>query len=178
MKTIKKNFTILEVLIALILSSIIISFLFKTFSTMAIFDKKIEEEKDFHIEKHLFYSQLSYLFDNIRLPLKQTKNGIQFFIYNGADPEKGFAGKIKAALFLQKKSLFCELESQNGKKRNECLIKKTKGVNFFFHKKDGTIQKKWENEELPCAIEIEVLQDKEKWRFIFPNQQLPIIFYR
>lgn len=141
---IKKNFTLLEVIIALFLISIILSFIFTFFSNLTKIEKNIEATKKEIYERNFLYIKLNNIFTNLKDQFFTTdeNNKLTFnFLYDAkVDLNPNFSSIINGKLYIDEKDdLILESISNDKKdeKRKEILFHKVKKIEAKFLANDS-----------------------------------------
>ncbi len=157
--TIKKNnFTLLEIIISLFLMSIIITFLFGSFSKIMKLEKNIEEKKEKILKINHLQIRLNQVFSNIyqgdfinQSPFytKRAKNFNGLILYmsydNKIDSDANFSSVLRAKLFIDENKNLCLQtfsRDKNQAPRIEILLKNVKGIEYkFLAKNDSKLEK-------------------------------------
>ncbi|MFI5333607.1 MAG: hypothetical protein ACHQT8_00380 [Chlamydiales bacterium] len=191
----KRPFTLLEVTIALFLTSILLFFIFGFFRQTTMqniaaqeLDAKVCIYEKAEMRLATLFSSLSQE-EQGKPPLFYTEHSTKgpqliFSFQNGADTDPLFSGKIRARLLLEKNKTLelhlLPLEGE-GKMRKEVLLENVKELNFeFFDLNQKTQVPKWakEQENLPAMVYITADHGVQKTQFVFflPPSTKPVIY--
>ncbi len=88
----KKGFTLIEIVVVIVLTSILIVFITSTLSKIRLTEVKIEKKTSFDKELYLLYNSLSSLIKNVS----------SFFLFNNGIRTNYFLGKDNEITFLSK----------------------------------------------------------------------------
>lgn len=193
-RLVKRPLTLLEVTIALFLTSFLVVFLFGFFREISMenieaetFDEKLfplektemrlgallsaveEEEKD---KPALFYTEF------------KGGNELIFSFNNGIDEDPLFSGPIRAHLGVSKKQLELHLLplEEDRKVRKEILMENVKNVGFsFFHLESKEWKSEWDKESGSLPVMMKVIlakEDGQTFEFVFflPPSTKPVIY--
>jgi hypothetical protein len=172
---IKKNFTLLEVIIALFLISIMLSFIFTFFSNLTKIEKNIEITKNEIYERNFLYIKLNNIFTNLKDQFFTTDENKELtfnFLYDAkVDLDPNFSSIINGKLYIDENdNLILESFSNDKKdeKRKEILFKKVKTfeVKFLSNDSDTNYLK-------------EKISSNVNWYFFWPKEKksIPSIIY-
>lgn len=122
----KYFFALLEVLIAILLSSIIITVLMKAFFQTTGVSKKIEKQQTAVLEKRFFQMRLKRVF-NRKLSNLEIKDNVAHFLFdNEIDENPDFSKKVSGSLFLnEERQIILSIEpakNSNGQNREEVIF--------------------------------------------------------
>lgn len=180
----KKNFTLIELIVSLFLISTILFVLFKFFISISKVEISFEKSKKEIFFKNRMNVKLNTIFSKLSSKTFKfyTENRSLFFEYDrGIDPDPAFSAIISSSLFInKKKELILRIYSSDNKSlKDEVLAKNIKDLSFeFIYKKNGKIKTKshWskKKKELPSIIKIKL--DKNIFAFFSPNMQSSITY--
>lgn len=190
----RRPITLLEVTIALFLTSFIVVFLFGFFREISMenIDAERLDEKIFPLEKTEM--RLGALLSALPEEEKETPplfyteykggNALTFAFDNGIDEDPLFSGTIRASLGLSKKQLELHLLplEEDLKTRKEILMDNVKNIEFgFFHLENKEWERGWDKESgaLPAMMKIQLTkEDGQAIEFIFflPPSTKPVIY--
>ena len=180
-----RAFTLLEVMIALALASMLMLFLFDMYREVAV--QKIAAEK---LEEKQFAEQkvqmrLTEIFSKASLREDELFNvrgkDIFFTFHNGVDADSRFSGEVKGLLSHSKERLELRIRPLDGSgERMELLMENVKAVTyeFFDKEKERAWTPHWDNESLsiPAMIKLKITKKDEKeteFAFFLPPANLP-----
>src|SRR3972149_7040574 len=186
----KRNFTLLETIISLLILSIILTFLMHFFVSLNKVEKKIEIQKIREFEKSHLNSRLNFIFSQTKEIYLEKKDDITYLnvtFDNAIDIDQNFSKYVFAKIYLKDKKLLMDIYSLNKKikeKREEILFENVEKINFSFLpkevftdglKKNGNVfLDSWpkENNSLPYSIVITI--NEIKFAFFIPRQDVSI----
>ncbi|MFA5249839.1 MAG: hypothetical protein WC371_00285 [Parachlamydiales bacterium] len=171
----KKSFTLLELLAALVLASLLLSLLLSfTFQLFGL-ERNIKITKELFFQRAALEIRLGQLLGALSPPLKDqprtlyTKDSHLFFYFQGGvDPNPFFSGKLLGELFLSKRGelvLITRSLKQKTLCRQELLWEDATGLEFVFFQKNasGNPQKPpfkktrlWQKNGYPDALKIKI----------------------
>ena len=162
MKTLRRlTFSLIEVLIATGIASILIGVIFFGFTNILRTKRKIESTTLIVLQRKLLQERLTQIFcsiskDNPRFTYKNEK--IAFVFHHGVDHDPVFSGAVQAALYLEHGSLYLELASLKDEKakRTERLMDHVANIKWtcIYPDRDN-------KEGVPIAIRLDLTDDDE-----------------
>jgi len=192
MKKRKKSLTLLEVIIALSLASILLTTVFSTYYQITVAHRKLEKAKEAVLSNKIIQQRLCYIFSHLSFEKKinsstQTESIPPFYTSklpdskeialileynNGIDPDPSFCGNIKSELYLTHENELCLMSySLNGMKRKEIFKENISRwqMTFFepLSKDPHTHSWDFEKEGAPPIVEIELFLNQEIEPLIF-----------
>ena len=194
----RRPFTLLEVIIAMGLTTLLLGILFRYYHQVSVAHLKTQQVQQKIFSLSLFqerlgqiFSQLSSEEENVPFCTKEIRESVQpallFKYNNGVDPDPSFCDELEGMLYLDKnKCLSLVSWSKNGTPRKEILLENVTKIAFrFFDTSDNSWQDAWskENDNLPTLIELSIFfADKKSsappWQCIFfaPRDDNPILY--
>lgn len=179
----KRSFILLELMVALGLTAILLSVLFRFFAGSVRIDQQIDQARSVLFQRQHLQTRLSMIFTSV-VPrsslsnstgssfytLEENSPGIVIVFDNGIDPEPLFSGPVLGKIFIdadQRLSLIIwPLEkSQEKYYRKETLLPHVQKIRFQFLAK-----KNFQNPD-PKAISI---NDSIEWRTNWPQNRWDI----
>jgi hypothetical protein len=193
----KQPLTLLEVIIALSLTSIVLFFLFGFYRDITLGNVEAEKMQEKFFAREKVQMRLMQLFSDL-LPegepraffyteSAQDGRGMKLFasFNNGMDSDSLFSGAVSGELFLaSNKNLelhFFPIREEK-KERVEVLLENVHKISFKFFDIEKKIWKdQWEKKSasFPAMIEIFIEQEKHeplKFAFFLPAAQSPVVF--
>jgi type II secretory pathway component PulJ len=196
----KNNFTLLEIVIALFLISIIMTYLFGFFTKVLKIETDIEKKKEQIFERNNLHIKLNYIFSHVAqkgmsklnsLYNEENEKKVVYIKFNNeTDPDPKFSGYIKAKISLDKNNnlLLQTFSKDKNEYREEILFKNVKNIKYQFlangneNLQKHTMQKVsnniyWYNfwpknaNLLPSAIKI-IINKKIEFAFFIPMQNV------
>jgi len=169
MKTAKAPFTLIEVILALGLTSIILFFLFASLRSSTFISSKLAKERISTASRDLFYQRLLQIFSKVdpkSLSIEKTNGAASlYFIFdNGADPNPLFAGKMEGLFILNLNgSLVLEIHPINDplSNRKELLLEGIKSVEWHVLKKSLSVKVTEKNDR------------SDRYPIFFPSENEP-----
>ncbi|MBM3192212.1 MAG: hypothetical protein FJZ63_06155 [Chlamydiae bacterium] len=150
----KKNFTLLEVLLAFALLSTVLALIFHFLKTSALLQTRAQTLHNLCMEKMLLHQRLSHLLSKVEpclgLNLQQghsafyTQEGwplsLHFTCNHGIDPEETFTGPLQGHLHLEKGNLLLDLTPpKSSSTRQQLLLTGVKDLSFLFYKRPSLV---------------------------------------
>lgn len=118
----KRPLTLIEILLAMTLFSLVVGTLFHFLKTEARLSKQLEIAKTRIIEHSELYAYLLKIFTKIQGKPLIKDNTLEFVFDHGLDQEEAFSGQVHALLFVKKGHLILTLSSLDKKhERTETL---------------------------------------------------------
>ena len=152
----KNNFTLIEILVSLFLIGIIFTFVFRHFTYITIFEKKIDKAENKIYQMNNIYSHLTNSLSNIKIknfdfsPFYTKRENKKYLLYfsfdNGIDPDPNYSYIVDAKLYIDNdNNLIFEIFKNNDlsiKSRKTLLFKNCLQIDFlFFSSKDKNLKK-------------------------------------
>ena len=146
MRKIKRAFTLLELLIAMSLSAILLTILFRFLVSNAHVERQIEKAQGFLLERQRLQERLESLLTNIEPqlldhpsfytdPISNNKTLSLIAVFNaGIDPDPAYSGPNTARLYLTKEGNFCLTQwplKEEGS-RTETLLANVRALEWEF----------------------------------------------
>lgn len=176
----KKALTLIEVMIALVLTSILLTTLFNFYKRLFITRSDIQKCKETILQRVWTQQRLAQIFDKTLPEVEQEKGLIffstdhsnalgpvlYFFYDNGIDPDPSFCGPLKAMLYL---SIDKKLTLSTFSGREEILCERINSLRFsFFDEKEAVWKQQWsEKEQLPLMVKM--ILDENPFVFFLPS---------
>jgi hypothetical protein len=167
----KRCLILLELLIALSLIAVLLTFLFRFMVNNAQVQTKVETARAYLYPREQLQTRLSSLFTSLvprsflNMPSFYTleEGGIAAIFDNGIDPDPAFSGPIRSALTLEKGSLILTLFplEEETPKRREQLLSQVEAVHFQF------LAKRDSQHPSPHAVPI---GRTAEWRTVWPRE--------
>jgi hypothetical protein len=190
----KKRFTIslIEVIIALFLTGIIITFLWRAFFQTQKNILHVEKKKNLALQNHFFYQKMARLLCHIPskpgasalFTYQETKNDpLTFFFLTDrpVDPDPDFSGTCLQNLYLIGEDLCLATWGNRDKVRFEVLKSHVSSLTItFFDSKEKKWIPIWPEDQsyLPVMIKLQVIENFQQQDFVFfPSQHIPAILY-
>lgn len=190
-------------MISLVIAAILLGIVFRYFSQIITFEKKIKEARESILEKNNLDIKLNNIFSQIVYknfskdePFFYTKDKTLYFHFdNRVDPDPRFSSEVLSELFLDKNSdlilKISPLGDDNKIYREEVLMKNVKNLSYEFIKKiyQPESQKKfystftsWDKEQknVPAILKIHLKNKEDEnltFDFFLPTEQSIIKFY-
>jgi type II secretory pathway pseudopilin PulG len=167
----KRPFTLIEIMIALGIVSLLLAVMFPHFRETMRMKKQIEIEKSYVFAKAHVQERLATLFSKTTHHFKthQEKDGpfeLQFKFDNGYDDDENFRGEVTGHLWCDKGTLRFKIFGGKDASREEILLEGLKNARFDFTsvtegKFDTTSS--WEKRDLPLffVLNVSFPDDKE-----------------
>ena len=187
MRANKRSFSLIEILIAFSLLSILLSSLFVCFKNQLLFFSRNDELEKSTFTKVMLHDYLSSVF--LEIPINKQKNNLYsfedqlFFTFNnGSNKNHEIANYVNGKLYVDKenKNLYLEINSQESdSKQKKLLLKGVETLTFnFIHPITYQPQSTWEQSDppLPLALSIKVKPDLSLY-FILA-QAVPLYDYQ
>ncbi|HKY99603.1 MAG TPA: DUF1494 domain-containing protein [Rhabdochlamydiaceae bacterium] len=182
-----KPFTLLEVIIAMGLTTLLLGILFRYYHQVSVANLKTQQVRQKIFSLSLFQEKLGQIFsqlssgeENVSFCTREIRESVQsallFKYNNGVDPDPSFCDELDGMLYLDKnKLLSLVIWSKGGNPRKEILLENVAKTSFrFFDTSDNSWQDVWskENDNLPTLIELSIFfADKKSsappWQCIF-----------
>jgi hypothetical protein len=186
----KSNFTLLEVIIALFLTSILLIALLNFFVRTVFFEKKIETLKKEVFKKEHLQIRLSNIFSHINKSFenyfytekeKNTLLSLYLTFNNGIDPDPSFSGPVFGKIYIDQNDLKLTIYPLNeAKQRTETLFQDVKKLEFLFFTKEKNFewQNNWpqEKQSLPSMLKLKI--NEESFAFFMPTKNILITYYK
>jgi type II secretory pathway component PulJ len=170
----KHTFTLLEILIACVLASVLLSFLFTYFRQTLVRKQQLHTIKEKVMQIELVRLRLTHLFDR----MAQSKGTVQsvpheeadgkallLYADQGIDPQAAFNGASYVMLYKtrDKRLALCRWDKEKKEKRIDTLLKKVESVTFSYFA-DGKWEDKWPKKkgEGAAPLMVKVLFEVEK----------------
>jgi hypothetical protein len=190
----KKRFalSLIEVMIALFVTGIIISFLWRAFFQTQKHIAIVEKKKNFALQNHFFYEKMARLLclipskpgSSALFTHQETKNDpltLFFFAERPVDPDPDFSGTCLQNIYLKGEDLCLATWANRDKGRFEVLKRHISSFSFTFY---DSKEKKWmsvwpeDQSYLPVMIKIQIIENQQPQDFVFfPSQHIPAILY-
>lgn len=161
----KRPFSLLEVTISLVLTTILLTTLFSSYRQLI--QNKIEIEKASQGLHWRFFTQtrLNQIFESLEEGAKfETKEGALVFHFdNELDADPAYSGQLDGKLSLEGSQLCLFL-----KDRKEILHKNVKNLTLsFYDPKEKKWKESWKGNALPLLLKMRI--DDEEFSFRFPK---------
>lgn len=169
----KRRLTLIEVMIALGIASLLLGVLFPYFTQTLRLKKQMEREKTFVFSKAHVQQRLSSLFSQIsnsqafkteEAEGKPTKLTFQF--NNGYAQDENFRGNVKGSLYAQDQKLLLVIEGKDKHSFQEVLFEGIQSASFeFSYQEKGmflTTRDQWKKNALPLFFVLNVKFSSEK----------------
>lgn len=173
----KKNFSLLEVMIGLVLATLLLTTLFSTFRELMQTGAKLSKARQ---EKHWEYvlnMRLTQVFEAIGADALFTTEpyrdiapqALHFIFNNGIDLDPKFCEKIDGFLFLNKDQQLClVLQAKDGTSRKEVLVMNGKDYELkFFDPQSKKWIREWIQTSPPPIVQMAVC--KKSFQFVLPH---------
>jgi type II secretory pathway component PulJ len=189
----KFSLTLLEVVIALSLTAILITFLWQTYYRMQKQLLVIEKQKSTALSKLFFEEKLSKAISLISpegggklfYTKKDRSSPHPLLVFQAKlpiDPDPDFSGVVLSGLYLSERKELCLVHWVSEEKaRQEVLLQNVKDYQLLFY--DG-LKKEWKEEwpekteELPAMIKCKIAtKDAQEEYLFFPSQYLGPVLY-
>ncbi|MCX6987413.1 MAG: hypothetical protein NT065_04575 [Chlamydiae bacterium] len=190
MKKRSYRLTLIEVVIALALTGLIISYLWQSFFNSQKQQASIGIIKEGTLKKIYFQEKMSQLFISLNpeaplfTPDSNKTEGI-VLVLNALHPidlDPDFSGAHKCVIKLLEDKKLCLIHlGENKKIRSEILFNDVNHIEiFFFHAEEKTWTNTWDKTDktIPCMIKF-IISSKDREEYIFfPSQHIKPITYR
>ena len=174
----KRSLTLIEVLVALGVASLLLSFLFPYLIDVIRFKKNLGKEQVRIFSKAHVQARLGGIFAKAKKRTFKTEESkkvpleLTFAFNNKADFEEGFGDQATAHLFFSRENLVLRIEGEGKKEREEILIEGIKEAKFIFSyaTNQGKLEKidRWDRDDLPLFFLLELtFPSSEKETFYF-----------
>jgi type II secretory pathway pseudopilin PulG len=186
----KFSLTLIEVMIALVLTGILMSFLWQAYFGLQKQLYKIEEKKAESLASVAFQERVSKLISWVSKedPLLYTvenRHEPKMLIFKAempVDPDPDFSGPLLCGLYLSENSELCITEwASEDKVRSEVLMEKVSSFDtYFYEEKKKTWQPSWpeNSKSMPVMIRCKVSKGSTTSEYyFFPSQHLGPIIY-
>ena len=177
-------------MIALVLTGILMSFLWQAYFGIQKQLSQIEEKKSESLASLVFQERVSKLISSIskQAPLLYTvesRHEPKIFVFKAqmpVDPDPDFSGPLLCGIYLSEQHELCLTEWANEyKTRSEVLIDKVDRFDLhFYDEKQKTWQSSWpeNSKSLPVMIKCEIIRGSvSNEYYFFPSQHLGPILY-
>lgn len=170
-------FTLLEIIIAIALASILLTFLFSTLRQTAIANSKIKTVQSVVHQRLCLQLRLSALFDVLEFERKKVEfytaphaeslgDALYFSYKQQVDADPQFIGTLNAVLFLKhpQKQLCLDTFSTTGTARREIFLENLKELSFqFLDAQKGRWESHWAKEAdfSPALLKL-IVTEKDK----------------
>jgi len=192
----KRSFFLLEIIIAIGLSSMLLTLLFRFIVSYATIEKKIEGAQIGLLERSRMQEKLESIFTSIEpstleepsfytLDFPEESNSSLVFLYNaGIDPDPAFSGPNTGRLYLNKRGEFCLTQWPLSKSdyRSEVLLKNIRAFEWeLLGKKEVSGRFEWlsiwtkKQRGLPSIIRLKLWCGIDKNKRTGPNLQFAFI---
>jgi len=186
----KFSLTLIEVMIALVLTGILMSFLWQAYFGLQKQLYKIEEKKAKSLEAIVFQQRVSKLISSVTKedPLLYTlenRHQPKILIFKAempVDPDPDFSGSLLCGLYLSENNeLSLTYWASEDKVRSEVLMEKVTAFDtYFYDEKNKTWEPIWpeHSKSMPVMIKCKITKGStpEEYYF-FPSQHLGPIIY-
>lgn len=186
-KSRRKSFTLIEVVIAMLLMGMLLTFSFQVLKNIALTQNKLALDKEKILERAYFNERFSLVFSHLTPEdkFKATEiaghKGLLFSYDEGLDSDPAYNGDVFGFLYQDKDYLIFQTwprkEFDKGQRRKEFFFKN--GSDFSWQLYDPESRswiEHWDKKKLPALIKIKIKQEKElvEYGFIVPNNRLEI----
>ncbi|MCI0381667.1 MAG: hypothetical protein L0207_01250 [Chlamydiae bacterium] len=198
----RQSLTLIEVMIALSLGTIIISILFSSFHNLSSQQRELEVAHKIINQRSVAFLKLSQIFDQLILDgisLENEKKTTNFYTdsssqgpiltfqyYNPLDRNPDFAKAVDATLFLDARKQLCLTSTAKSHTREEFLFENIEKIEFQFLDPE---EKKWceswnkKNRSFPVMFKIILTEkkflektEKVEYSFIIKNHPSQIVY--
>ncbi len=186
----KHPLTLLEVVIAISLTAMLLSFLFSSFRQISVANIKVQKSAEEVHARACVHLRIAQLLRSL-----EAKEGLAFYTSpfplgtgkalimaspHTLDKNPAYCGKLKSVLYLNNDQELCLLTYSKDEKeaRNDILLTHVKEMSFqFFHPSQGKYQPEWEEESPPPIVKILLKQEKElTFSFIVPQTHWKVTY--
>lgn len=119
---IKKTFSLLEIVIAFLLATLLVAVIFQGLRHFSTQEKIVSEMKEEALERQRLYLRLKPLFLNLD-HFQWDGKGAAFWYSNPVHPQKEFRGTLVSLLHVYQGELFLTTWPQTGQPHHESLMK-------------------------------------------------------
>lgn len=177
----KKSLTLIEIMIALGIASLLLGVLFPYFTQTIRLKKEIEKETSFVFAKAHVQERLTTLFSQISKPLhfQTTKEDegpfkLEFRFNNGYTQNPHYRKNVMAYLYLKEDKLLLEIKGRDQSSHLEVLLNGVEGICFEFtdfNEGEFSIKNQWDKTALPlfCALKVTFPKREEVFYFRFKS---------
>jgi len=196
----KRAFLLFEILVALSLMGMLLTFLFSFLVQSMKVEKKIEKVRHLMMGRQYMHIRLQDLFMSLgsigpQCPFSSAKNSLVFYFDHGVDPDPVFGGMVEGRLFLDEdlhlKLIYGPIPLDlEGVWRKEILSSRVSEVSFQFLALEDFLdipkplraQHRWvtqwsqEEKAIPSIVRMTMTQDGEVLQFAFrlpENKPIP-----
>ena len=182
--------TLIEVMIALVLTGILMSFLWQAYFGLQKQLYKIEAKKAESLASVAFQERVSKLISSVSkqdhlLYTVENKHEPKILIFKAempVDPDPDFSGSLLCGLYLSENSELCITEwASENKARSEVLMEKVTGFDtYFYDENKKTWQPSWpeNSKSMPVMIKCKIMRGSAiREYYFFPSQHLGPIIY-
>ncbi len=195
-KSLRQSLTLLEVMIALSLTSVMLFFLFGFFREITVKNHEAEKIQEKFFSQEKAHMRLSGLFSEflefsdaqalLYTDVKEASPSLLGTFYAPVDADPLFSGALLATLYLSRKGAL-ELEisplGEEGKSKKETLLENIQEIAFSFFDLEKKVWKdKWEkgSSRFPAMIQITLTQKNKEpklhFAFFLSSAQTPPVF--
>ena len=190
-------------MISLFIAAILLSVVFRFFSQIITFEKKIKQARVHILEKNNLDIKFNSIFSQLlyknfsKDPFFYTKDKSLFFQFdNGIDPDPRFSSHVMAQLLVDNNNdlilKITPVGTDNTIYREDILMKNIKSLSFEFTKKlyqknpqqstYYSIHTTWDKEQnnIPAIVKIRLEKKEDEdlsFDFFLPTMQSSIIYY-
>lgn len=189
MKRRKRPITLMEILIAMALMSVLFSALFYGYKQLSLKRLAIQKSKQQVLVKSLLFAKLTQIFAKVSLQKEDeekkeewvftsTENGLIFTYDNGIDPDPNFRGDLRAMIHLNPhKELTLVNWSKQKEARREVLLEMVDDCAFeFFDLESKQWISSWEKDDAALPPMVRLIINQQPFTFFLPKVE-PIILY-
>lgn len=171
----KRTFFLFELLIALTLIGMLISFLFSFLVGGIRIEKKMAQVRQSVWERGKVQVRLADAFLGLQKASLYTEKGALLFSFDhGVDPEPSFSGVLFGKLYMEENCLLFSYGPSEDKKRKELLLQDVKDFSLQFLDTEWVSYWPKENSKIPLAIRLLIQQGGSPLQFGFPLPFSPL----
>lgn len=163
----KRGLTLLEVMIGILLTGMIVSFLISSLLHLTQANVQVQKMEDVVHKRAIVHLRLSQIFDHLIIPedkatfytdsYPDADGEALYFSYNaGIDSDASFCGDLEGILYQNSKKQLCLTQcAKKGKEREEILVEKITSFQLeFYHPEKKEWVGKWTDGEAPPIVRL------------------------